>query len=142
VSDINAEVQELAQQCEPPLTLGSCVLKRPELAQLVQDAIRHFECQRYYLLAWCVMPNHVHVVFSTLGQWTLSQVLHSWKSFRANQINKILGRRGPLWERESFDHLIRSIEHCDWYVDYVQRNPVVAGLCLQPADWPVGSAAA
>ena len=140
--DIMTDVQETAAQAEPPLNLGSCILRRPEIANVVQSTMRHFDADRYYLLAWCVMPNHVHVVFSPLGTWDLSRILHSWKSFSSNQINKILARRGTLWERESFDHLIRSIEHCERFVEYIEGNPVAAGLCQEPAQWPFGSAAA
>jgi REP element-mobilizing transposase RayT len=127
---------EVAAISEPPLCLGTCILRRPDIASLVQDAMRFFDGQRYYLAAWCVMPNHVHAVFSTLLDHSPESILHSWKSFTSHKINAILWRRGPLWERESFDHLIRSIEYFEGFVKYVEENPVAAGLCKSPADWP------
>jgi REP element-mobilizing transposase RayT len=129
-----------AQETEPPLRLGSCALARTEVAELVQGALRHFHDQRYYLSAWCVMPNHVHVVVTPIDGWELSAILHSWKSFTANEANRILKRQGTLWERESFDHLIRTFDHFEAFVHYVENNPVEARLCRAPEDWPWSSA--
>ena len=98
-----------------------------------------FEGRRYYLSAWCVMPNHVHALVTPLGDHTLSGILHSWKSYTANNINRLVHEGGPLWERESFNHLIRSAEHWQWFVDYTERNPVNAGLCSTPEEWPFSS---
>lgn len=132
--------KEIAASSEPPLRLGSCLLAQPAIAELVQSALRHFDGQRYRLLAWCVMPNHVHVVLQPLGDHSPSDVLHSWKSFTAHKINGTLGRTGPLWERESFDHLARSIESLELFIAYVEANPVEAGLCKSASDWPWSSA--
>jgi REP element-mobilizing transposase RayT len=130
----------IARETEPPLRLGSCMLARPEIAQLIQYALRHFHGQRYYLSAWCVMPNHVHAVVTPHDGWELSAILHSWKSFTAHQANKMLKRQGTFWERESFDHLIRSFEHFEAFVHYVENNPVEARLCQAPEDWAWSSA--
>jgi REP element-mobilizing transposase RayT len=132
--------EEIAARSEPPLRLGSCVLADPACADIVQRALLHFDRQRYYLTAWCVMPNHVHAVFTVLPTKCPSDVLHSWKSYSAHAINRRLRRRGTLWERESFDHVIRSIEHFAAFVNYVEQNPVAAGLCAAAADWPYSSA--
>ncbi len=133
-------VAEIAALAEPPLTLGSCILARPELANLVQKSVRFFDGQRYSLAAWCVMPNHVHAVFTALGTHDPSDILHSWKSYTSHEMNKILRITGSRWERESFDHLIRSLEHFEAFVQYVENNPVAAGLCRLPEDWPYSSA--
>ena len=132
----NREAAEIALLSEPPLRLGSCVLGHPEVASLVQDTLRFFHGQRYNLAAWCIMPNHVHAIFSTLLEHTPADILHSWKSFTSHKVNTMLGRHGPLWERESFDHLIRSIGHFEGFMFYVEQNPVAAGLCKSPQDWP------
>lgn len=134
--------QEIAARSDPPLTAGSCVLKRPEIAQIVQDALLHFEGQRYHLATWCIMPNHVHVVVQPMGEHRLQDILHSWKSFTATKINSLLDRKGTLWERESFDHLIRRPEHAEHFVRYTEYNPVAAGLCTKPGDWPFSSCGA
>ncbi len=130
----------IARETEPPLRLGSCVLARPEVAELIQHALRHFHGQRYYLSAWCVMPNHVHAVVTPNDGWELSVILHSWKSFTAHRANKVLKRRGTFWERESFDHLIRTFEHFEAFIHYIENNPVEAHLCQAPEDWAWSSA--
>ncbi len=132
----------VTEQAEPPLTLGSCILRRPEVADLVQSALRHFDGQRYRLDAWCVMPNHVHVVFAPHAEWSLSRILHSWKSYTANQINAVLGTTGTIWESESFDHLIRTPDDWQKFITYTESNPVKAGLCDRPEHWPFSSCGA
>jgi REP element-mobilizing transposase RayT len=132
--------EEVFSSVEPPLALGSCLLKIPEIAGLVQEALTHFEGDRYFLSNWCIMPNHVHIVVSPLGQHRLSAIIHSWKSYTSHQINKKLGRKGSVWEAESFDHLIRSAQALEHLMNYTESNPVAAGLCRCPADWPFSSA--
>ena len=137
-----AGIEEIIEQSERPLIAGSCVLRNERIARIVQDALLHFEGERYSLAAWCVMPNHVHVVVAPIGRHRLSRVLQSWKSFTSKQINKVLGREGTLWERESFDHLIRTAEHFGKFVEYTESNHVSAGLCKRPEDWPFSSCGA
>jgi REP element-mobilizing transposase RayT len=132
--------EEIAAHSEPPLTLGGCELRKPEVAQIVQDALLYFQGVRYLLDAWCVMPNHVHAVFAPTGGMNLSKITHSWKSFTGNQINDLLNKEGTFWERESFDHLIRSEHEMRRLVEYVEFNPVAAGLCQTPEQWVFSSA--
>jgi REP element-mobilizing transposase RayT len=127
--------EEIAAESEPPLRLGSCVLEHPDVAALVQKALLHFHTQRYDLHAWCVMPNHVHVVYTARGEHTPADIHHSWKSYTAHKANKILKRSDEFWESEGFDHLIRSVEDLEWFIEYIENNPVTAGLCANPADW-------
>ena len=134
--------QELVESSDPPLTAGSCILRRPDIARIVQDALLHFEGQRYHLCAWCIMPNHVHVVLQPLAGHELQDILHSWKSFTATKINRLLHRQGALWERESFNHLIRRAEHVERFVYYTEHNPVAAGFTAAPKDWPFSSCGA
>jgi type I restriction enzyme R subunit/putative DNA methylase len=135
----DATCEDIARAAEPPLRAGSCVLARRDIAELVQNALRHFEGQRYLLVAWCVMLNHVHAIFGPLAGHTPSQILQSWKGFTARRANQILGKSGPFWERESFDHLIRNERGLEWFTDYVHRNPVQAGLCDNAREWPYSS---
>lgn len=107
---------------------GQCLLRDDRTAEIVAEALKHFDDDRYQLHAWCVMPNHVHVVVQPLGTHQLSQILHSWKSFTANAVNKELGRSGPVWLRESYDHLIRDEADYQHHVRYARENPAAAGL--------------
>jgi putative transposase len=134
---------ELLDSCDKILDAGggNAVLRSPEAAQTVVDALLWFDGQRYALLAWCVMPNHVHAVIEPRDTHTLSQIVKSWKAFTAAQINRMLGRSGRLWAPDYFDRFMRSNEHLSTTIDYVENNPVAAKLCAQPADWLYSSAA-
>ena len=92
------ELQDLyAQKVDSILNngRGACYLKDERVAGAVQDALRHFHGDHYELIAWAVMPNHVHVVVRPLGDHQLPDILHSWKSFTAKQANDILNRQSP-----------------------------------------------
>jgi REP element-mobilizing transposase RayT len=119
---------------------GECWLRQPELAQLVADALRFHAGQRFDLLAWVVMPNHVHVVVRPLPGFTLSQITKSWKGFTAREANGRLGRAGEFWQGESYDHLVRDDEDQHRCGHYTTMNPVNARLCAQPEDWRWSSA--
>jgi valyl-tRNA synthetase len=111
---------------------GACHLAKPEIASLVQDALRHFDGQRYDLIAWCIMPNHVHVVVRPFEGHDLADILHSWKSFTAKQANRQLGISGSFWQEEYYDHLIRDEEDFNRNMSYLLQNPEKAGLKAWP----------
>ena len=119
---------------------GECHLRRPEIARLVRDALLGFDGERYELLAWCVMPNHVHVLIKQKQGFPLAELVKSWKVFTAREANTILGRTGRFWMREYHDRRIRDEAHLNRAVVYVENNPVKAGLCERPEDWPWSSA--
>ncbi len=73
---------------------GACHLKDSRIAQMVEDALLHFDIERYRLFAWVIMPNHVHVLVQFFEDHSLSEVVHSWKSFTALEANRILGIKG------------------------------------------------
>lgn len=107
---------------------------------MVEDALLHFDGERYRLLAWVIMPNHVHVLAETLPVYRLGDIVHSWKSFTAKEANRILGRMGPLWQEEYFDRFIRDDDHLRETIRYIEQNPVAGGLAAKAEDWPFGSA--
>ena len=119
---------------------GACWLRRPDIGTLVEDALLHFDAQRYRLLAWVVMPNHVHVLIETFDGYPLASVVQSWKSYTATVANNLLQRRGGFWDREYFDRFVRDDGHLAAVVEYIERNPVKAGLVARQEDWPFGSA--
>lgn len=121
---------------------GECVLRDPVAARIVQQALLFFDGDRYELLNWCVMPNHVHTLFSPLPGYDLSGIVHSWKSYTAKKINSALQRQGQLWMPDCFDRYIRDEAHFARAMRYVDCNPVKAGMCEKPEDWPWGGAAA
>jgi REP element-mobilizing transposase RayT len=113
---------------------GSCALRDPRIAQLVSNAMRHFDGQRYDLLAWCVMPNHVHAVLRVYADQDLSNILLSWKGFTGKKARELLGSsgEGAFWQKESYDHIVRDDEDLARQMNYVLNNPPAAGLM----DWP------
>jgi putative DNA methylase len=111
---------------------GACFLRDERVAEMVQNTLLHFDQDRYMLIAWCVMPNHVHVMIEMIRGFTLSNIMHSWKSFSAKKANKILNRSGEFWMSEYFDRFIRDERHFYATKTYILNNPVKAGLCEKP----------
>jgi REP element-mobilizing transposase RayT len=103
---------------------GSCVLQQPAIRKIVADAVPFFQGARYWLREWVVMPNHIHIVVTPLPGHELSTIVHSWKSYTANQINRALGVRGALWQKESFDHIVRGPDQLEQIERYIHANPV------------------
>ena len=120
--------------------LGSSVLRDAACARIVANALLHHDRQRYTLQAWCIMPNHVHVLLATQKAVELGSIVRLWKAYSAAQINKLLGRKGRLWAKDYFDRYIRDQKQFDFAKHYIEMNPVTAGLCAAPADWPFSSA--
>lgn len=112
----------------------------PEAAAIVEEALLHFDQERYRALAWCVMPNHAHVIIEQIEGWPLASIVHSWKSFSANAINRLLDRTGSVWMREYFDRFMRDDDHLNTTIAYIENNPVTAGLVDHPKDWRWSSA--
>jgi REP element-mobilizing transposase RayT len=143
--------------------IGECRLRDPRIAQLVEDALLHFHEERYELLAWCVLQNHVHVLVH-VWQTPLGKLVQSWKRFVATRAEalltkchsstrsnedadgKVARRRAVFqrqtlqWQREYWDTFMRDREQDRKAIRYIEGNPVKAKLCRMPADWPFGSA--
>lgn len=118
-----ARWHELLDECH-----GECVLRRPELSEIIEASLRHFDDERYALEAFVVMPNHVHVLAGIPGRGEMKGLCRNWKNFTAMQINKALGRQGQYWQWESFDHLVRSPASLEKFREYILKNPVKARL--------------
>ena len=129
---------------------GECILCPENTRVIVEKSLLHFDGDRYYLHAFVVMPNHVHVLFTPDIGWSVSTILQSWKSFTAKRINALRGRTGTVWQKESWDRFIRNPRHFSRTVDYIVNNPgsmnipvYVANGARQDAEppAPLGSAA-
>jgi REP element-mobilizing transposase RayT len=112
----------------------------PETARdLVVDACLHLDETKCTLHGFVVMPDHVHLVFTPLaddkGPISLPEILQKVKSESAHRINKSLGRKGRVWQDESFDHVLRREEGIDAKLDYLRFNPVRAGLVGAPSAY-------
>ncbi|MBC7796276.1 MAG: transposase [Pyrinomonadaceae bacterium] len=119
---------------------GECFLKERRIAEIVRDSLQKFDGERYKLISWIIMPNHIHLLLKPLNGWELSKILQSFKSFTAQEANKFLNRSGKFWMREYFDRYIRDYEHFEKVFRYIENNPVKAGFCENPEDWEFSSA--
>ena len=134
---------------------GCCALGNPQVAQVMQDTLIKFHGVKYELVAWCIMPNHVHVLINTME--SLGKVVQSWKSYvgkwalannenlslaipSANDAEQGLGAPRMFWMREYWDRYIRDESHFNNTVNYIHENPVKAGLCSIPSEWQWSSA--
>jgi putative transposase len=125
--------------------MGCCALGHPLMARTVQDSLLHFDGDRYGLIAWCVMPNHVHVLIEP--RHPIAKIVQGWKSFTArwalarNEELKLgIGNSRQFWMRDYWDRYIRDERHLMSAIDYFHNNPVNAGLCRQPEEWRWSSA--
>jgi putative DNA methylase len=119
--------------------LGDCHLRDPAIAEMVQGSLWHHDGVKYRLLAWVVMPNHVHALVE-IWQTPMGEVLKSWKSYTAKEANRRLAREGTFWAEDYFDRYIRDEDHFRRVVRYIENNPVQARLVRTPEEWPWCSA--
>jgi putative transposase len=112
------------------------------IAHLAQQALLHFDGERYALIAWCIMPTHIHALVEVWPGYRLDRIVHSWKSFTAHAVRHLWRKGGPFWAREYFDRYMRDDLQLELTRAYIENNPVKAGLCTEPQDWPFSSASA
>ncbi len=103
--------------------------------ELIAAALKHFDGTRYEHMAFVVMNDHVHVMLGTREPYRLEDVIHSWKSFTANRMQREHGRAGSVWEDEYFDRLIRDGNEFTQKVDYILGNPWKRWPEIQAYEW-------
>jgi putative transposase len=123
------------------LQCGPTWLRDPRIAGLIVESLHYRDKQVYTLGTFCIMPNHVHVVFTPLrkpdGSYHgIAAIMHSLKRHTARQANLILGRTGIFWQHESYDHVVRSAVEGRRILTYVLNNPVKARLVQDWDQWP------
>lgn len=133
---------ELQRRIEKYLDMGSgsCWLRRPEIATVVQNALLEADSALCQLRGWVIMPNHSHILLRPNEGVSLSKIMQKVKGASALEANRLLGRTGSFWMRDYFDRYIRDPEHFSKALRYIEQNPVKAGLCDDPADGKFGSA--
>ena len=112
---------------------GPFWLNDPNVAALVAESIHYRDGQVYDLDAYCIMPNHVHMVYTPLcndtGEYySMSAIMHSLKLYTARQCNLLLEQSGRFWQHENYDHVVRDDHERRRIINYVLNNPVTAGL--------------
>lgn len=113
---------------------GECILERGEIREIVANALFFHDGKRYRLHHFVIMPNHVHLLLSPIGDDEVVKSIGSVKQFSANAINKRLGRRGNVWQRNVFDRLVRDIQGFEACVNYINQNP----CNLRPDQYTIG----
>ena len=107
------------------------------LSALSEVWLRSGELDGWYVGRFMLMPDHVHFFAMPViqakppGTWN-----KMWKSVTARRLAKSLNLRPPIWQKDTFDHILRGVESYQQKWDYVRMNPVRAGLCAKPEDWP------
>lgn len=119
--------------------LGACHLRDRRVAETVQENLWHHDGTAYRLLAWVIMPNHVHILIE-VWDVPLGKIVKSWKSYTSRQANRILGRSGAFWEEDYFDRYIRDERNSWQFIRYIENNPTKAKLVRAPEDWLWSSA--
>jgi REP element-mobilizing transposase RayT len=117
---------------------GSCVLRRDDIAAIVEARLRHFDGTKYTLFSAAIMPNHAHVCVKPNGEHGLDDIVQAWKSVSAHMIGRVLKRKGQVWQDESFDRIVRDTPHLRRVVRYIEANPEKAGVaarCWTTASW-------
>lgn len=118
---------------------GSCLLRRRDVAKIVQDTLAFYDGNYYSLGDWVIMPNHIHFVYREPRQ-PIGKILQDLKSYTAVTINRLLDRGGePFWQRDYFDRNARNDRQLSNMGFYTLLNPVQAGLVSDPFDWEFSS---
>lgn len=122
---------------------GPVWLSDERIANVVQDALVNRYARLYYLWAYVVMANHVHVLLRPKSHETsLSTITKNLKGYSSREANRLLKRTGQkFWQDESFDHWSRNPAEFERIVNYIENNPVMAGLVRGPEQWKWSSAA-
>ncbi|MEQ1751779.1 MAG: transposase, partial [Prosthecobacter sp.] len=122
------------------LGYGECHLNDERIAQQVKETLQAADGARCQLMAFTIMPNHLHVLFRT-GSVPMAKLLKDWKGSTGRAANQILGRKGmPFWQADYWDTYMRDSEHELETRKYIENNPAKAGLVLDPKTWPWSSA--
>jgi REP element-mobilizing transposase RayT len=117
------------------------LFRNPECATRVVEAVYFLRNKgRFKLHAFVLMPDHLHLVLSPQGNLELSSIMHSLKSYTANILNQVLGKRGKIWQDGFYDYAIRDLRDMEEKVRYVWENPLRKGLVQSPEDYPFSSA--
>lgn len=137
---INQKIFQKYEELLEKGTTGPHWLEKPAIANLICKSIKFRNNKYYDLYAYCIMPNHVHLVFKLLKyngdiDYPVTKILQSLKRYTAKKANKLLNRKGQFWQHESFDRVIRDQKELESTILYVINNPVKAGLVENWRHW-------
>lgn len=110
-------------------------LRNARIAQAVADSLRRSDGTACCLIAFTIMPNHLHVLFET-GAVPMTKLMQSWKGSSARAANLLLSRNGSFWQPDYWDTYMRDPDHKEKTLRYIKNNPVKAGLVSDWTQWP------
>lgn len=114
-------------------------LALPSIREIVRESLHYRDGKVYDLIAYSIMPNHLHILFTPLQKdgipIPLTKIMQSLKRHTARQANQILGRQGAFWQAESYDHAVRNTKELERIIQYILYNPVKAGLARNWRNW-------
>lgn len=110
------------------------------IAVKVKESLHFMDKKMYDLFAYCIMPNHVHVMIKPLRKsnnvvYSLANIMYSLKRFTANECNRLLEKKGQFWHNESYDHFIRDDKDFEYQLYYLLNNPIKAKLIDKTKMW-------
>ncbi len=129
---------------------GECYLKNPDVAHIIMEKLKEMDEHYFELQAYCIMPNHLHLLINTSIQLLgtdidesnlddryiqLDKTMKHFKGATSYLSNQALGRKGKFWQRDSYDHYVRNDKEWDNIVNYILNNPVKAKLAQTSLDW-------
>ncbi len=151
MKDIHWKTFEKYETLLDGTSAGPHWLNKPKVAAIIKEALHYRDVVQYNLLVYSIMPNHVHLVFDTVGRFAestslqgrrdgvssyVTDLLRELKKHTALECNRALGRSGAFWQHESYDHVIRTADELERTIQYVLNNPVKAGLVASWEEWP------
>lgn len=121
-------------------SIGPFYLKDDRIAEITANSIRYHDGEWFDVLAYCIMPNHGHLVLTPYestdtADYSITKIMHNVKRNSAKQANAVLGRSGAFWQHESYDHFARDEAELERIIKYVIYNPVKAGLVDDWTKW-------
>lgn len=116
---------------------GPYWLRDDRIARILNTEMLSHDAFWYVLWTFCIMPNHVHLLLTLQeGAPRLTKIMQHIKSYSGQKANRCLGLRGQFWERESYDHWVRSGGEFERIQYYILQNPVKAKLVDEWEQWP------
>jgi REP element-mobilizing transposase RayT len=107
----------------------------PESAQVVLDALQFIRRQRAYLLAYALMPDHLHLLVVPRAPFSLSSVMQTIKGYSSRRLNQMRGTGRAIWQQSYYDRIIRDEVQLVTTAEYIEHNPVAAGVVENAGDY-------
>ena len=123
--ELTAEVERLEDIVDGWLMqgYGGCVLSNAQCRQFVEDALFFNDKHTYHLHAFVIMPNHVHILLSPIGENSVIPIVSKLKRYSSRMIKQCVATDGNVWQREMFDRMMRGEDDFAHKLAYIVNNP-------------------